>query len=104
MQIFSFAVGILHVWAEIIVVYLFYMDSGKSGVYFTGSDVFLLVGLGGLVHSMADFAIAFVILRFLTATQTFGQLFVTYRIPSDTQTAGSRQHRISAANPRAEGR
>jgi niacin transporter len=85
MQFFSFVIGLLHIWAEIIVVYFFYMDSGNSGTYFTGSDVFLLVGLGGLVHSMIDFIIAFVILKFLMARETLKPLFIISRINSDTR-------------------
>jgi niacin transporter len=83
MLLFSFVLGLLHVWAEVIVVYVFYMDSGTSGVYFTGPDVFLFVGLGGFVHNMIDFTIALVIIRFLTAKKTFKPLFVTSRINPD---------------------
>jgi niacin transporter len=79
MQLFSFVIGILHAWAEVIIVYLFYMDSGKSGVYFTRTDVFLLVGLGGLVHSMIDFVIAFVIFKFLIAQEALKPLFIRIR-------------------------
>jgi niacin transporter len=79
MQLFSFIIGLLHVWAEIIVVYLFYMDSGKSGIYYTRPDVFLLVGLGGLVHSVIDFIIAFVLIKFLAARKILKPLFSSFQ-------------------------
>jgi niacin transporter len=79
MQLLSIFVGLLHAWAEVIVVYLFYMDSGKSGVYFTRTNAFLLVGLGGLVHSMIDFIIARVIIKVLTAKETLKPLFISFQ-------------------------
>jgi niacin transporter len=80
-QVFSLVIGIMHAWTEVIVVYFFYKNSGISGVYFTKDTVFLLVGLGGLAHSMVDFVIAFVILKLLAARESLRALFVTAKIP-----------------------
>jgi niacin transporter len=76
-QVFSFVIGIIHAWAEVVVVYVFYMDSGTSGIYFTTKAVFLLVGLGGLLHSMIDFIIALGILKLLAKSKTLRLLFIT---------------------------
>ncbi|SFC52762.1 niacin transporter [Alkalibacterium subtropicum] len=59
-QLFSFTIGILHALAEVAVVSLFFFGLIGSGDYQAGFfyAVFLLVGVGTVVHSMVDFLIA----------------------------------------------
>jgi niacin transporter len=78
-QNFSFVIGLIHSWTEVIIVYLFYMDSGTPGIYYSNTDAFLFVGLGGLVHSMLDFTIALVIIRILTKFKAVEPLLVTFK-------------------------
>lgn len=59
-QFFSFGMGIIHALSELVVVSLFFfgligqMDTSNGFFY----SVFLLVGIGTLIHSMVDFVIA----------------------------------------------
>lgn len=58
-QLFSFGIAILHALAETIVVSIFFfgglgVDTSRGFLY----TIFLLVGVGTVVHSMIDFIIA----------------------------------------------
>ncbi|WP_225743973.1 hypothetical protein [Marinilactibacillus sp. Marseille-P9653] len=57
---FSFGIGILHGGAEMIIVSLFFFGILPGTAYTEGFFyvVFLLVGVGTIVHSMVDFLIA----------------------------------------------
>jgi niacin transporter len=64
--IFSFALGLVHAVCEMLVVMPFYFGSGMSQAYYAKGfvvSVVLLVGVGTVVHSMVDFAIALLIWR-----------------------------------------
>lgn len=59
-QLFSFLIGLIHALGETVIVSIFF--TGLIGVQDPGSNffysVFLLVGVGTLIHSMVDFLIA----------------------------------------------
>lgn len=59
-QIFSLLIGVLHAVCEVLIVLPFYfggsMEKYAARGFFVG--VFLLVGIGTVIHSMVDFAIA----------------------------------------------
>lgn len=59
-QIFSFWLGLVHALAEVAIVSAFFFGLVSGGTYQDGFfyTVFLLVGVGTLVHSMVDFFIA----------------------------------------------
>ncbi|MEL7609373.1 MAG: hypothetical protein AAGU74_07685 [Bacillota bacterium] len=70
-QLFSFGIGVLHGLCEVIAVTPFYLNNLMApGFYSKGYllSVVLLVGVGSLVHSMVDFAIAQIIWRPLKKT------------------------------------
>jgi niacin transporter len=77
----SLVIGIIHAWVEVIVVFLFYMDSGTSGFYFTPIATFLLVGLGGIVHSMVDMGFALIIVKLLAMRESLKPIFVNFEEP-----------------------
>lgn len=59
--LFNFAVSLIHAAAEVAVVTYFYRVSGMSSAYYEKGyffSVFILVGIGTLIHSMIDFSIA----------------------------------------------
>lgn len=59
-QVFSFWLGLIHALAEVAVVSLFFFGLISGGEFQDGFfyTVFLLVGVGTVVHSMTDFFIA----------------------------------------------
>lgn len=74
-QLFSFLLAVLHAGAEVLVVSSFYF----SGAMAEGTNywyvVMGLVGIGTLVHSMVDFAIAQLILKALSRQKSLEHLF-----------------------------
>jgi niacin transporter len=80
-QIFSLVIGLIHAWGEVMVVCFFYMNGDMAGAYYTTASALLLVGLGGLAHSMVDFAVALVALKLLTAPKAWRPVFITSKIP-----------------------
>jgi len=59
--LFSFFISLIHGVAEVAVVTYFYQISGMSSAYYEKGyfvSVFLLVGIGTLIHSMIDFSLA----------------------------------------------
>jgi niacin transporter len=68
-QLFSLIIGIIHTVCEIAVVTWFYVGGSMGAQYYEQGfmqSIVLLLGLGGLVHSMVDFAIALVIVKVLS--------------------------------------
>lgn len=66
LRVFSFAVGIIHALCETLVVTWFYMGGNIGAGYYSHGylySVILLVGVGGLVHSMIDFEIAWMVTK-----------------------------------------
>ena len=74
MALFSVAVSVLHAACEVVVVTFFFFgnqlskETYQSG-YFIG--VLLLVGLGGMVHSMIDFGISLAVWKPVSHTVRF---------------------------------
>lgn len=52
----------IHSVAELVVVSVFYTMGNLPGTYYTAGfmySIFLLMGVGGLIHSLVDFSIAY---------------------------------------------
>ena len=61
LRVFSLIVALVHALCEVIVVSVFYFGGSMNASYYQQgllSSVFLLVGLGTVIHSMVDFEIA----------------------------------------------
>ena len=77
-QIFSFAIGIVHAVCEIIVVSIFYFNQSMTSLYYDNGFLFsvmVLVGAGTLIHSMIDFAITLFILKIFSQNHNLKGLF-----------------------------
>ena len=62
LQLFNVGIGVIHSAAELVVVSVFYTMGNLPGTYYTAGfmySIFLLMGVGGLVHSLVDFSIAY---------------------------------------------
>jgi niacin transporter len=83
MQGFSFLIGVLHSVCETAVVAWFYFSGGGLNEVFYQQgfvrSVVLLTGVGYLVHSMVDFAIALVVVKALSAQGTLFSVLVNPR-------------------------
>lgn len=61
-QVFNFVIGIIHAAAEMLVVSAFYFMGNMPDTFYSQGylyTVFLLMGIGGLIHSLVDFNIAY---------------------------------------------
>ncbi|HCM85172.1 MULTISPECIES: hypothetical protein [Enterococcus] len=61
-QIFNLIIGIIHAVAEMLVVSAFYFMGNMPDTFYSQGylyTVFILMGIGGLVHSLVDFNIAY---------------------------------------------
>ncbi|MDR0519371.1 MAG: hypothetical protein LBG82_04880 [Clostridiales Family XIII bacterium] len=79
-HVFSFLIGAIHAACEVVVVYFYYRYFGGWGEFVANDGIrtlFLLVGVGSLVHSMIDFEIAYGIFRVLRKQKTVRGLFIT---------------------------
>jgi niacin transporter len=77
-QVFSVVIGIIHALSEVAVVFLYYaVVGGLTDFMATGGAkvLFLLVGVGTLVHSMVDFEISYVIFRALSSQSSMASIF-----------------------------
>ena len=84
---FSFAIGLIHAICEVLIVSMFYAMGGMGGMYYQQGffiSVMLLVGVGTVVHSMVDFAIAVVVLKVLCQQKDLRKLFVTAQVMTTT--------------------
>lgn len=75
---FSFLIGLLHAACEVVVCTLFYFGGAlDTGNYETGFivSIVLLVGVGSVIHSMVDFAIAQLIGNVLIRQRPLQPLF-----------------------------
>ncbi|SEK39783.1 niacin transporter [Carnobacterium iners] len=73
-QFFSFIIGVVHALAEVAVVSLFYFGGNVTDTYYNQGflqSVFLMVGIGTVIHSMIDFGIASVIWKSLNRRKSF---------------------------------
>lgn len=62
LQLFNVGIGVIHSIAELVVVSVFYTMGNLPGTYYTAGfmySIFLLMGVGGLIHSLVDFSIAY---------------------------------------------
>ena len=62
LQLFNVGLGVIHSAAELVVVSVFYTMGNLPGTYYTAGfmySIFLLMGVGGLIHSLVDFSIAY---------------------------------------------
>ena len=62
LQLFNVGIGVIHSAAELVVVSVFYTMGNLPGDYYTAGfmySIFLLMGVGGLIHSLVDFSIAY---------------------------------------------
>lgn len=61
-QVFNLVIGLIHAIAEMIVVSAFYFMGNMPDTFYSQGyiyTVFILMGVGGLVHSLVDFNIAY---------------------------------------------
>ncbi|MEI5994738.1 hypothetical protein [Candidatus Enterococcus mansonii] len=68
-QLFNLIIGIIHSLAELAVVSVFYTMGNLPETYYTQGyiySIFLLMGIGGLIHSLVDFNIAFFVANALS--------------------------------------
>lgn len=62
LQFFNFTIALIHSAAELLVVSVFYTMGNMPETYYTQGymySIFLLMGVGGVVHSLIDFNIAY---------------------------------------------
>ncbi len=62
LQLFNVGIGVIHSAAELVVVSVFYTMGNLPGTYYTAGfmySIFLLMGVGGLIHSLVNFSIAY---------------------------------------------
>ncbi|MET2044438.1 hypothetical protein ABXL62_00250 [Enterococcus faecalis] len=62
LHLFNVGIGVIHSAAELVVVSVFYTMGNLPGTYYTAGfmySIFLLMGVGGLIHSLVDFSIAY---------------------------------------------
>lgn len=77
-QVFSFVLALVHAGLEVLIVSLFYVGGNMPQNYYNSgflTSVFLLVGLGTVVHSMADFLITLVLLSGLKRQKQVAEIF-----------------------------
>ncbi|MHC5227161.1 hypothetical protein ACYSNW_02655 [Enterococcus sp. LJL99] len=63
-QLFNLVIAILHSITELVVVSIFYTMGNMPDTYYTAGfmySIFLLMGIGGLIHSLVDYSIAYYI-------------------------------------------
>lgn len=80
--LFNLAIGLLHALAEVLAVTVFYFGgSMNEGYYHSGYfvSVLLLVGVGGVLHSMLDFILAQTIAMGLCRNKAAAEMFVLAR-------------------------
>jgi niacin transporter len=83
-HIFNFVIALVHALCEVVTVFAYYMIIGGMTGFMDSSGfkvLFLLVGLGTLVHSMVDFEIAGGIYQVLNKNRSFSLIFSNVHIP-----------------------
>lgn len=61
-QVFNVVIGLIHATTELLIVTIFFMQGSMSEATYTSGyfyTVFILVGLGGFIHSLVDYNIAY---------------------------------------------
>ncbi len=72
-SVFSFVLGLVHALCEVAIVTVFYFGSNLSQLYYAkgfAMSVLVLVGVGTVIHSMVDFALALLIWRVVSKRAT----------------------------------
>jgi niacin transporter len=68
-QLYSLVIGLIHGASELAIVTIVFFGGGMATSYYENGflvSVLLLVGVGSVVHSMVDFAIALIIIKALS--------------------------------------
>lgn len=68
-QLFNFVIGLIHSAAELAVVSVFYIMGNMPETYYAQGymySIFLLMGIGGLIHSLIDYNIAYFVANALS--------------------------------------
>ncbi|WP_086445011.1 hypothetical protein [Candidatus Enterococcus lemimoniae] len=68
-QLFNFVIGLIHSAAELAVVSVFYTMGNMPETYYARGymySIFLLMGIGGLIHSLIDYNIAYFVANALS--------------------------------------
>lgn len=68
-QLFNFVIGLIHSAAELVVVSVFFTMGNLPETYYTQGylySIFLLMGIGGLIHSLIDYNIAYFVANALS--------------------------------------
>ncbi|EOL47784.1 hypothetical protein [Enterococcus caccae] len=68
-QLFNFGIGLIHSAAELAVVSVFYTMGNMPETYYAQGymhSIFLLMGIGGLIHSLIDYNIAYFVANALS--------------------------------------
>ena len=77
LRVFSFFIGVIHGVCELVVVTFFYFGGRVSPAHFEQGffmSVFLLVGVGSIIHSMVDFEIARIVVYPLKKQRTLAPM------------------------------
>lgn len=78
LRVFSLLTGLLHAACEVFVVATFYFGGNMTQAYYQSGfvrSVLLLVGVGGVVHSMVDFEISHMVTKMLRKQTGVDALF-----------------------------
>lgn len=70
-QLYNFIIGLIHSLVEMLVVAGFYLVGGSSQVSYDGNlfiFLFGFMGIGGLIHSLVDYNIAFFVVKPVSKT------------------------------------
>lgn len=87
-RVFSFVVGVIHSLCEVFVVSSFYFGGQMTEAYYQSGflrSVLLLVGVGGVIHSMVDFEISYMITKVLRKQRGISALFLTQTRQNNTE-------------------
>lgn len=84
LRLYSLIIGVIHAIGEVLVVTAFYFGNRMGDVYYQQGfvkTVIVLVGIGGLIHSMVDFEIAWLITKLVSRSDEASMIFDSVRIP-----------------------
>jgi len=79
LRLFSFVIGVIHAAGEVVVVSVFFFGGNVSAAHLEQGffmSVFMLIGLGSVIHSMVDFEIARAILLPLRKQRNLAAYFI----------------------------
>lgn len=84
LRVFSLLIGLLHAVCEVFVVAAFYFGGNMTQAYYQSGflrSVLLLVGVGGVIHSMVDFEISYFVTKILRKQREIDSLFLAHTSP-----------------------